>query len=239
MRLGMMQPYFFPYLGYFALIDATDEWVVFDTPQYIRRGWVNRNRVLSSGKDGWKYVRIPVEKASQLTPISHMKAATACRLSVDVIDCLDEYRCWRAPFYDETRQLLVECLSDAPDDLTECLVRCLTKTCEHLQIPFGPRLYSSLDMTPPANPQPGDWALNTATSLGASEYLNPPGGRQLFDPNAFREASIHLTFLTHQLTPYRQRAEFVAGLSIIDVLMWNGRVRTRELITDYQLEQVA
>ena len=59
MRLGMMQPYFFPYLGYYSLIAATDHWVVFDTAQYIRRGWVNRNRVLSTGSDGWKYAENP------------------------------------------------------------------------------------------------------------------------------------------------------------------------------------
>jgi hypothetical protein len=235
----MMQPYFFPYLGYFALIAATDEWVVFDTAQYIRRGWVNRNRVLSSGKDGWKYIRIPVEKSSQLTRICEMKTASSSVLFTNVVNSLDDYRCWETPFYDETRQLLEACLTASSDDLTDCLVRCLTQTCEHLQIPFAPRLYSTLDITQPADPQPGDWALQTALQLGATEYLNPPGGRDLFDPTAFHNAGIHLTFLEHKLPRYQQRAEFIAGLSIIDVLMWNGRIRTRELLTDYQLDQVA
>jgi len=235
----MMQPYFFPYLGYFALIAAADEWVVFDTPQYIRRGWVNRNRVLSSGRDGWKYIRIPVGKASQMTPISQMKTATSSDLYADITNSLDEYRCWQAPFYDETLQLLDACLSETSDDLTQCLVHCLSQTCDHLQVPFSPRLYSSLNLAVPADPQPGDWALHTAAHLGASEYLNPPGGRGLFDVSAFRDAGIHLTFLDHKLPPYQQRAEFVQGLSIIDVLMWNGRIRTQQLLNDYQLDQVA
>jgi len=54
MILGIMQPYFFPYIGYFALMRVTEQWIVFDTPQYIRKGWINRNRVLSKGQGGWK-----------------------------------------------------------------------------------------------------------------------------------------------------------------------------------------
>ena len=69
MKLGIMQPYFMPYLGYFQLMHAVDQWVVFDTPQYIRRGWVNHNRVLTRGKDEWKYIGIPVAKANRNTPI--------------------------------------------------------------------------------------------------------------------------------------------------------------------------
>ncbi len=239
MRLGMMQPYFFPYLGYFALIAATDEWVVFDTAQYIRRGWVNRNRVLSSGKDGWKYIRIPVGKAPRRAPILQIKTAMPSGLFPELANSLDEYRCWRAPFYDETLQLLDSCLSDAPNDLTQCLIRCLSRTCDYLEVPFVPRLYSDLDIAPLTNPQPGDWALHTASCLGANEYINPPGGRDLFDRSAFQKARIRLTFLNHTLPVYQQRSEYVPGLSIIDVLMWNGRNRTRELLNDYHLDQVA
>ncbi|MFN8710728.1 MAG: WbqC family protein, partial [Planctomyces sp.] len=72
MRLGMMQPYFFPYVGYFSLIHATDHWVVFDSAQYIRRGWVNRNRILSTGESPWKYIRIPVQHSDMETRISEI-----------------------------------------------------------------------------------------------------------------------------------------------------------------------
>ena len=63
MKLGIMQPYFFPYLGHFALIAAVDEWIVFDITQYTRKSWVNRNRVLRPD-GGWQYVSIPLRDSS-------------------------------------------------------------------------------------------------------------------------------------------------------------------------------
>jgi hypothetical protein len=238
-RMGMMQPYFFPYLGYFALIRATDRWVVFDTPQYIRRGWVNRNRVLSSGQPDWKYVRVAVSKAPQATPISRMQVADRAGIFASVVQCLDDYRCRKAPFYLETMRLLNDCLDDPPGDLPSFLVSCLHKTCHHLGLRFEPQLYSDLPMTMSVHSKPGDWALATAIHLDATEYINPPGGRDLFDVRAFNAAGIQLSFLNHRLPRYSQsQSEFVSGLSIIDVLMWNGRDSTRRMVDDYQINTI-
>lgn len=239
MRLGMMQPYFFPYLGYIALIAATDHWVVFDTAQYIRRGWVNRNRVLSSGVSGWKYVRVPVAKAPQTAAIREMQIDAPTQLQDSIMRQLDEYRCQQPPFYRETVDLLDSCLSGVPDHLTPFLVHCLQQTCKHLQIPFQPVLFSDMSVTIPDQPQPGDWALSTAMHLQAHEYINPPGGRELFAPAAFAQAGIRLTFLQHNLPVYSQgQADFLPGLSVIDTLMWNGREATRQMIDDYKLHTV-
>jgi len=68
MKLGIMQPYFFPYLGHFDLIYKTDRWIVFDTPQYIRQGWVNRNRILGPNS-GWQYITVPTRKHHRDNPI--------------------------------------------------------------------------------------------------------------------------------------------------------------------------
>lgn len=237
--MGMMQPYFFPYLGYFALIEATDCWVVFDTPQYIRRGWVNRNRVLSAGQPGWKYVRVPVSKAPRATPICCMQVADPQLVLNSVLGCLDAYRCWKAPYYDHTLRLLNDCLASPPHDLNSLLVSCLQHTCDYLGVRFTPVLFSDLAITVPDSPQPGDWALTTAVQLCAEEYVNPPGGRELFDVRAFEAAGIQLSFLHHRLPEYSQQpADFVSGLSIIDVLMWNGRDATRHMIDDYQISSV-
>lgn len=236
MRLGMMQPYFFPYLGYFALIAATDRWVVFDTAQYIRRGWVNRNRILSGGKSCWKYIRIPVTKTAQSAQIREIQLDTPALLKDSITRQLDEYRCWKPPFYRETTDLLDSCLDQVPRDLTTLLITCLSRTCDHLQLDFHPELFSELHVPVPEHPQPGDWALSTAVHLHASEYINPPGGRDLFDPLAFRRAGLKLSILQHHLPVYPQaHSEFTAGLSIIDALMWIGRDATRQMIADYQL----
>ena len=68
MKLGIMQPYFAPYLGYISLIKHTDEFILFDTVQFIRHGWIERNRILKPG-GGWQYIAIPLVKHSQKTLI--------------------------------------------------------------------------------------------------------------------------------------------------------------------------
>ena len=236
-RLGMMQPYFFPYLGYFALIAATDEWVVFDTAQYVRRSWMNRNRVHSSGPSGWKYVRLPVAAADRTTPIRQMSIARPNQVKDDILRRLDEYRLARAPHYEATMTFLDACLSQISDSLLDSLMICLQATCRHIGLSWHPQLFSGLPVAAATGTKraPGDWALLTAIHLGATAYINPPGGRRLFDPAAFRRHGIRLLFLEHRLPPYGPIDRFLPGLSIIDALMWQGAKRVRQLIDDYRL----
>ena len=237
MRLGMMQPYFFPYLGYFGLIHATDCWVVFDTPQYIRRGWVNRNRVLSTGQLQWKYARVPVAKSQRSTAIKDVRIANAEGWKDDLFNQLDVYRLRKAPHYQQTIAFLKETLSVRTDNLSILLSHCLKSTCDLLNVPFHCEVFSASGLKLPGIDDPGKWALETSRALRATEYINPPGGRQLFDAAKFGEAGVTLRFLEPSLTPYDQgSSEFLAGLSIIDVLMWNDTQTVKQMVGDYQLK---
>lgn len=236
MRLGMMQPYFFPYLGYFALISATDRWVVFDTAQYIRRGWVNRNRVLSTGQFGWKYFRVPIAKCSRETSIRDVRIDETHDWRTQLIRDLDCYQLRRAPFYDETVDLLTRVFKTANGSLVNLLKKGLAETCRHIGLVYAAQTFSEMPGRPTDTADPGQWALRVAEALKADVYINPPAGRDLFDPKLFQSAGIRLEFLEHNLPEYDQRQHsFLAGLSIIDVLMWNGRVVTRQLIDDFRL----
>ncbi len=62
MKLAIMQPYFFPYIGYFQLINTVDEFVVYDNIEFTKKGWINRNRILVNGKD--EYITLPIKKDS-------------------------------------------------------------------------------------------------------------------------------------------------------------------------------
>jgi hypothetical protein len=236
MQLGMMQPYFFPYLGYFSLIAATDRWVVFDTAQYIRRGWVNRNRVLSSGRDGWKYVRVPVAHAARNTPIKDIRIDSRQDWQNELLRGLDIYQNRAAPWFDETMTFLEDVLKFQTDSLCDLLVHSLVQTCNLIGIPLQPDVFSQMNLSLPDVSHPGQWALEVARSLQATTYINLPGGREIFAPAAFDAAEIRLQFLTHRLPQYNQRqAEFIPGLSIIDVLMWNGPQETRRMIDEYDI----
>ena len=236
MRLGIMQPYFFPYLGYFSLIDAVDRWIVFDSPQYIRRGWVNHNRVLKRGKGDWKYVSIPVVKADRDTPINQMLIDDSSDWRDELIRNLDHYRDQRVPHYRNTVDFLGRTLAFTTDNLSEALTHLLRETCAYIGIRRPIEVLSEMGLGIGSVNHPGEWALRICESLSATAYINPPGGREIFDPKQFADAGIELQFLTAALPPYDQRrTEFMPGLSIIDALMWNSPSDVHCMITQYNI----
>ena len=220
MKLGIMQPYFFPYLGYFALIHDSDRWVVFDTAQYIRHGWVNRNRVLHPVQ-GWQYVVIPVKKNHLSTPIFEIEISGHVDWRSRVTGQLQHYR-KRAPYFRDVMEVVEDCFSLITDSLSEVNIYCLKKVCEYLGIKFQVESYSDMDLNIGENHAPGDWALLIASALGATEYVNPPRGQDIFSRQAFEDQGIKLTF---RKTPAMEYAcgnySFEPDLSIIDVMMWN------------------
>ena len=115
--------------------------------------------------------------------------------------------------------------------LSRLNVAILAQVCEHLGIPFHSRFFSEMQL--PLGPigGPGDWALRISEALGAAEYINPPGGVDLFDPRKFADCGVRLTIQKLIDFSYDCRGyEFVPHLSIIDVLMWNPRERIEEFL---------
>jgi hypothetical protein len=236
MRLGIMQPYLFPYVGYFSLIEASDRWIVFDTPQYIRHGWVNRNRVLKRGNGDWKYIRIPLVKAPQDTPICQMRIDDSQDWRGDVVRNLDYYHHCRAPHYRATVDFLNRALTVSSDKLSVVLTHLLRETCAYVGIQRVLDVFSEMNLNIGPVSHPGEWALRICESLGAKSYVNPPGGRDIFDVQQFAGSEIELRFLQPALPPYDQRrATFVPGLSLIDALMWNSRQHVLAMVREYSL----
>lgn len=221
MRLSIMQPYFFPYLGYFDLVARVDRWVVFDTPQYVRHGWVNRNRILHP-ETGWQYIVVPLKKHGRSTPILDIEIHEDGRWKRRMVGQLEHYR-KRAPYFRETMDLLAETLETDTRSLAELDVKSLEAVCRRLAIPFRPEWYSRMNLPIGDVDAPGDWALEIAAAMGAREYVNPPGGAQLFDREQFERRGIELTLqrfepLVYDCPPY----QFEPNLSILDVLLWNS-----------------
>lgn len=220
MILGIMQPYFFPYLGHFALIAACDNWIVFDTSQYTRKSWMNRNRILHP-KQGWQYISVPVANASLGIATSEIlvKDLTTCR--EELLGKLSHYR-KNAPYYKNVINLVQECFSTLADQrLVTLNTQALKLVTAYLGIPFRYQICSELELTFPPDMQAGDWALEISKQCGASVYVNPASGRQLFDPTAFNRSSIKLGFSEFSNFVYSvSGAEFEFGLSILDAMMW-------------------
>ncbi|MBN8454890.1 WbqC family protein [Accumulibacter sp.] len=232
MRLAIMQPYFMPYIGYWQLIAAVDRMIVLDDVAFIRRGWINRNRILVGGAA--HRFSLPLRQASQNRLINEIELATDTswwqrfRLTL-----AQSYR--RAPFYEETQAFLEPIVSDGRGPLLPFLLRSINAVAAHLDI-HTPLLTSSA-IDPERRSRGQQRILVLCCHAGAAEYLNLPGGRALYDPLLFRESETELRFLVPREQPYPQiGGRWSPWLSIIDLLMHLGRQATRAELARCDIE---
>jgi hypothetical protein len=222
MKLGIMQPYFFPYLEHFALIAVVDEWIVFDIPQYTRKSWVNRNRVLHP-EHGWQYISMPLWDSSIHIRISEAKVADPRGQERSVLGKISHYK-KHAPYYGQVCEIVRSSFAGiANDSLVSLNVTGLRTVCEYLGLPFSYRLCSQLNIEFPDKLLRGQWAPWLSGRLSADVYINPVGGRELFDPSDFAREGVSLRFLDFEPFVYDTPGyDFEENLSILDVLMWNS-----------------
>jgi len=221
MKLAIMQPYFMPYLGYFALIKHTDQWVVFDTPQFPRHGWVERNRILKPD-EGWQYIRIPLIKFRRDTAIKDVRINVDEDYQRRIIAQLGHYK-KKAPFYKNVIEIMSQILSLNTNSIVQLNNYALKILCDYIGIPFYYTIFSDFSDRIPKIQNPDEWALEISKHLNASEYYNLPGGMEFFDRNKYINAGIELKFLEIDLDEYDQkRNNFKSALSIIDVIMFNS-----------------
>ena len=237
MKVGVMQPYLFPYVGYFQLINHVDRWVVFDDAQFISKGWINRNRILHPEVNKeWQYITVPLKKHSRKSRIMDVEVNDDVRWKEELLGKLTFYK-KKAPFYSETRNFIENCLNQSGSALSDWVVSTLNDTCDYLDIPFDCSIFSEMQLNTDGVEHAGQWALEIADRLGADEYVNPHGGYEIFHEDEFSGRDIKLRFLKSKLTPYIQRrGGFVPGLSIVDVMMWNDKDNIREMLNDYEIK---
>lgn len=222
MKLGIMQPYFFPYLGYFDLINRTDRWIVFDIVKYNPKSWMNRNRILHP-ITAWQYITVPVHRHEGEGAIKDVLVVDRDRARRRIVGQIEHYRAGRAPYFGAVRELVWAAFSSAPSaSLCDLNIAGLRVVCEYLGIPFNCSVLSQMSLELPAIEHPGAWALEVSSALQASAYVNLPGGRGIFRKEEFEERKIDLRFT--ELVDFRYATgsyDFVDRLSIVDVLMWN------------------
>jgi hypothetical protein len=237
MKIGIMQPYFLPYIGYFQLMNHVDKWVVFDDIQYIDKGWINRNRILHPNPEKkWQYIGIPVCRARQSDKITTVQIDNSKKWKKNILGKLTCYK-RKAPYYRGTMDLVTECLHPETTNLSDYLAGTLQIVANYLGISTEISRQSHLDLSLETIEHPGQWALQISHKMGAKQYINPSGGSQLFIDSEFAELGVTLRFLRAKLSPYVQRCGyFVPGLSIIDVLMWNSIEEVKTMLDlDYDL----
>lgn len=221
MKLAGNQPYFFPYLGHFDLINQADVWIVFDAAQYIRHGWVNRNRVLHPSS-GWQYILVPLKKHPYSTPINQIEISSQVDWKTRLIRQLNHYH-MDAPNHAQVIGFLEECLSTPENNLARFNTELFRKTCLRLGIDKPIQVFSEMNLAMEPAQGAEDLVLGICQAAGASECINPPGGAGLYNAERFAENGIKLTIQSFTNLVYDcGRFRFEPDLSIIDVMMWNS-----------------
>jgi len=192
--VAIMQPYFFPYLGYFRLFAASDLFVIYDCVQFPRRGWVHRNRLVdASGVERW--LTLPLEYAPQETLIRDLRFPE---------DVSETFASRLRPFSLVAKEPLaaepiLEALRDIGGYPVDYIERLLNRVVAYLGLPWNTIRSTTLNIPPSFRGQ--DRILEIARRLGVRRYLNSPGGRSLYDRDAFRDAGIELAFLPDYTGP--------------------------------------
>ena len=235
MKLAIMQPYFFPYVGYFQLIANTDQFIFFDIVQYNKRSWMNRNRILHPNKlDDFSYISAPVAKHDKGSLIRDININNDGKWQNKILSQLDVYKKLKAPFYNEVNQIVKEILSKEHDTLLDLSIESTRAICDYMGIELNYEIASKMNLDIGNVSQPGDWALEISKHKKASEYINPPGGYDIFHEKKFIENNIKLSFLKPSLSPYKQswRKNFMSGLSILDLIMFNSPEESWQIINN-------
>jgi hypothetical protein len=212
-------------------MNACDIFVVLDDAQYIQRGWVNRNRILHD--ESWRWITLPVAAADHRLPINERRYLLTHRLARRLPDRLAAaYR--RAPFLRDAIACVETVLSEAQDNVAEVNIALLRGISKQLGITTPIVLASKVPLPHRLTGQ--ERVVAICEALGASTYINPMGGVDLYDAARFARSGIELAFLQSCASAYRQfGGPFVACLSVLDVMMFNDTNAIRRMLREYQL----
>lgn len=226
-----MQPYLFPYIGYFQLMAVADIFVVHDDVQYIKGGWINRNRILSRGKPHW--VTLPVAAGAHQLNINQRGYASGAEGPRQFLRCLEAaYRTASnfAEVFDLVRRLLLHENRNVAAFNTHAL-QAVAKS-----VGITTPLVLSSEMTKDDSLNGEARVIAICEALGAKRYVNPIGGTALYRQARFAEHGLELCFLQPEPRAYRQFGSVsVPGLSIIDVLMFNDAATVNEMLEEFKL----
>ena len=230
--VAIMQPYFLPYIGYFALIKAVDEFVVYDEIEYTKKGWINRNRILSNGKP--LTFSIPLKKDFNYLHVNkRFLSSDAGKFKIKLMRQVDNYY-KKAPYFAEGKKLLEDCLMCESENLFDFIFKSIQKVNEYLGIETKITISSSLNFNNDLKSQ--DKVIDIIQATEADCYINPIGGVELYNKDVFKNHNIALNFQKMNLKEYKQfDHDFVAGLSILDLVMFNSVSDINAMLEDMTL----
>ncbi|EGU0166572.1 WbqC family protein [Vibrio parahaemolyticus] len=215
MKLSVMQPYIFPYLGYYQLIKNSDVFVIYDDANYIKQGYINRNNILA--KDNPQRFTIPVPKSSSNKKIKDLSYSNEVDKFLQTIK--QSYR--NAPYFSDVFPIIEKIIGFGNRSISAVCLNEYVTVFDYLRCPVN--IIKSSELEYDRSLSASDKLIDMANNLDCEEYVNSYGGISLYDKEYFSANNIKLSFLKMNEISYSQNNKgFVPNLSIIDVLMWNS-----------------
>lgn len=228
MKLAIMQPYFFPYIGYWQLISSVDTFVIYDDVNYIKQGWINRNNII--GNDSNQLISLQVVGASSFKLINKVTVGNNSQKILKTIE--QTYK--KAPHFETVFSMVKEILLHEEENLAQFLLFSIEKICGYLDI--STKLILSSDIRKNNELRGQDKIIDICQSLQATQYINAIGGQELYQKEVFTQQKIDLQFIKTNTIDYQQFKEpFTANLSIIDVLMFNSKEQIKKYLIEFEL----
>lgn len=231
MKIAIMQPYIYPYIGYFQLINSVDKFVILDDVNYINKGWINRNNILVNGKSN--LFTIPLKEASQNKKISEILISDDVNWETKFLKTvLLSYK--KAPFFGIVYPVIEEITNSSKTNISKFNLQAIERICQYLEI--NTKIVPSSSIYENDHLKAQDKIIDICIQENASIYVNPIGGIELYNKQDFINNELELFFIKSKNILYKQfNNEFVAWLSIIDVLMFNSKEEVAGLLNQYEL----
>ena len=230
-KIGIMQPYFLPYMGYWQLINYVDEFVLYDNIKYTKKGWINRNRFLQNGTDA--LFSLPLKSDSDSLDVTDRFLSPDFDREKMLRQFREAYR--KAPHFEENVPLIEEIVKCAEQNLFDYIENSVTFICDYLDIKTKIVISSDIEINHDAL-KAEDKVVALCHALEGDDYINPIGGLELYDKAFFAKAGLELSFLRARRNGYPQFVhDFVPHLSILDVLMFNSRDRVKDYLNEFDL----
>ncbi len=232
MTIAIMQPYLFPYIGYWQLIQAVDTFVVYDNIQFSKKGWFHRNNILLNGKK--TLFSIPLKKDSDYLDVADRMLSEDSDKQINKIMGQIENGYKKAPYFNDVFPLIKDIFGSSEKNLFYYIYNSIQLVVEYLDIDTKIIHSSMLDIDHQLKAEEKVIAINKI--LHVDRYINVIAGQELYDKDKFLAEGITLNFLNTGITEYKQfDDEFVPYLSIIDIMMFNSKDEIKEMLDKYTL----
>lgn len=231
MKLGIMQPYYFPYIGYWQLINAVDKYVIYDDVNFIKGGWINRNRILMNGQA--KMINLKMNGASPNKLINQVEVSGDIVYNKKLLKTIES--CYKkAPYFAKGYPIIENIIIKNEKNLAKYLEYSIRNICDYLGISTEVIISSKINKNNDLKGQ--DKVIEICNILDADEYCNAIGGQDLYSYDDFKDNGINLRFLKTGKVEYKQfKNEFVSNLSIVDMIMFNSVEDINNMLKIYEL----